>query len=78
LEGIAEEMEERLALSVKETAASLGLSPWTIRKFIREGKMQTIRLGRRVLIEPSEVRRLIEACRGVPAQADGESRSLAA
>jgi hypothetical protein len=30
-------MEQRLALGVKEAAEAVGLSHWTIRKFIREG-----------------------------------------
>ncbi len=46
--------------SVESAAKVLSLSPWTIRAYIREGKIRPIRIGRRVLIEPTEVRRLIE------------------
>ncbi len=56
-------MEHRLALGVKEAAEAVGLSHWTIRKFIREGKLRSIRLGKRVLVEPEELERLIEAGR---------------
>ena len=56
-------MEHRLALGVKEAAEAVGLSHWTIRKFIREGKLRSIRLGKRVLVEPGELARLVEAGR---------------
>ena len=56
-------MEHRLALGVKEAAEALGLSHWTIRKFIREGKLRSVRLGKRVLVEPEALQALIEAGR---------------
>ena len=53
-------------LNIEEAARLLGLSPWTIRLRIHEGKLNPVRLGRRVLIEPSEIQRLVnEAKRGV-------------
>jgi excisionase family DNA binding protein len=51
---------QKLLWSVKEAGAALGLSPWTIRRYISDGKLQTVRLGRRVLVEPSECLRLVE------------------
>jgi len=54
---------EQLLWNVKEAGAALGLSPWTIRRYITDGKLQTVRLGRRVLVEPAECRRLVEKCR---------------
>jgi excisionase family DNA binding protein len=56
-------MENRLALGLKEAAEAVGLSHWTIRKFIREGKLRSVRLGKRVLVEPEELQRLVEAGR---------------
>jgi excisionase family DNA binding protein len=56
-------MEHRLALGVKEAADAIGLSHWTIRKFIREGKLRSVRLGKRVLVEPGALQKLIEAGR---------------
>jgi excisionase family DNA binding protein len=50
----------KLLWNVKETGIALGLSPWTIRRYISEGKLKTIRLGRRVLIEPAECQRLVD------------------
>ena len=55
---------QKLLWSVKEAGNALGLSPWTIRRYISNGKLQTVRLGRRVLVEPGECLRLIEAGRG--------------
>jgi excisionase family DNA binding protein len=57
---------ERLLWNVKEAGLALGLSPWTIRRYISDGKLQTVRLGRRVLIEPVECRRLINEGRTKP------------
>jgi excisionase family DNA binding protein len=57
---------ERL-LSVDEAADVLGLSRWTIRKWLSEKKINSVRLGRRVLFESAELNRLIEAGRQ-PAQ----------
>jgi excisionase family DNA binding protein len=45
--------------SVEEAAESLGLSPWTIRLYVRQGKIRPVRIGRRVLIEPGEIQRII-------------------
>lgn len=56
-------MEHRLALGLKEAAEAVGLSHWTIRKFIREGKLRSVRLGKRVLVEPEALQELIEAGR---------------
>jgi len=50
----------RLLWSVKEAGTALGLSPWTIRRYIADRKLATVRLGRRVLIEPSECHRIIQ------------------
>ena len=50
--------------SVDETADALGLSPWTIRLYLRQGKIRPVRIGRRVLIEPREIQRVIEEGRG--------------
>ncbi len=56
-------MQQALSLGLREAAASLGLSHWTLRKYIREGKLQCVRIGKRVLIEPTELNRLIQTGR---------------
>jgi excisionase family DNA binding protein len=49
-----------LLVDVKEAARLVSLSPWTIRKYIGQGKLRIVRIGRRVLLEPAELERLIE------------------
>ena len=53
-------MQQRLAIGLKEAADMLGISHWTLRAYIRQGHLKAIRIGTRVLIEPSELERLIE------------------
>jgi excisionase family DNA binding protein len=53
-------VKDQLTIGLKEAAEAVGLSHWTLRQYIREGKVQAIKLGRRVLIEPGELERLIE------------------
>jgi excisionase family DNA binding protein len=59
---------EQIAMGLREAAASVGLSPWTLRAWIRQGKVAAVRLGRRVMIEPAELQRLIAAGRKAAAQ----------
>ena len=51
---------QRLVLNA---AHALSISPRTLRRWISAGKMKSIKLERRVLLEPAEPRRLIEASR---------------
>lgn len=53
-------MQLNLCIGVKEAAASLGISHWSIRKMIRQRRLRAVRIGRRILIEPAELQRLIE------------------
>jgi excisionase family DNA binding protein len=58
--------------SIESTAKSLALSPWTVRAYIKKGKIKPVRIGRRVLIEQAEIRRIVEEGRSDPtAQTDG-------
>jgi excisionase family DNA binding protein len=63
-----------LALGVREAANLLGISPWTVRKYVRHRRIQAVRIGRRVLIEPSELRRIIESGRSAIQDQWGEAR----
>jgi excisionase family DNA binding protein len=56
-------MEDRLALGLREAATALGMSHWTLRQYVREGKLAVVRIGRRVLVEPAELQRLVVAGR---------------
>jgi len=50
-------------MSVKDAATFLALSVFTIRAYVASGKLNPVRIGRRVLIEQSEIRRFIECSR---------------
>jgi excisionase family DNA binding protein len=47
-------------LKIEEVARILGRTHWTIRHDIKTGKLRSIRLGRRTMIEQSEIRRIID------------------
>ena len=46
-------------MSVKDAATFLALSVFTIRAYVASGKLRAVRLGRRVLLEQSELRRFV-------------------
>ena len=50
----------RLALSVQETAAAVGVSSRTIRTLIKSGDLPHFRLGARVLVEVEALRQFVE------------------
>ena len=54
-------------IAVERAAELLGISPWTVRVLIRDHKLMAVHIGRRVLIEPSELRRFVEQARRVSA-----------
>jgi excisionase family DNA binding protein len=51
---------EPLVVDIQEAARLTSLSPYTIRAYIKNGRLASVRVGRRVLIEPREIARLIE------------------
>jgi excisionase family DNA binding protein len=53
-------MQSETTKTVRQTADELGLSPATLRAWIRERRIGYVRLGRAVRIPASEIRRLIE------------------
>jgi excisionase family DNA binding protein len=52
--------------SVVEAAGLLGISPWTVRAYVRTGKLRPVRIGRRVLLAETELERLIAESQGLP------------
>jgi excisionase family DNA binding protein len=50
---------ERLALSIEEAAELIAVSPWTIRAWIKQGKLVATRLGRRVCITPEALKEFV-------------------
>ena len=51
-------IEDRL-VSIKDAAAILSISPWTVRAWITQGKITSVKLGARRLISESEINRLL-------------------
>ena len=52
-------------LDIDSTAQLLSLSPWTVRGYIREGKLIPVRLGRRVLLEEAELERFVAQAKAI-------------
>jgi excisionase family DNA binding protein len=50
-------------LSIRETAEELGISATGIQRLIRNQRLPVIRIGRRTLIDPSDIDSLIEQYR---------------
>lgn len=50
--------------SVKQAASSMGVSVSTIRRLMAEHKLEYLKIGRRTLIEHSEIKRYIKSLRG--------------
>ena len=44
---------ERRTLTIKETAASLGISDWMVYEMVKRGEIKTIRVGKRILVPVS-------------------------
>jgi excisionase family DNA binding protein len=51
-------MIEKLAIPLN-AAVACGLSHWTLRKAINEGKLKAMRVGRKILIAPKELQRFL-------------------
>ncbi len=49
---------------VKDAAALLAVSPWTVRAYIRAGKLKPIRLGRLVRLDEEEIQRFVMEASG--------------
>jgi len=47
-------------LTLEEVARILGRSHWTLRLDHKAGRIKCVRIGRNLMVEPSEVRRIIE------------------
>ena len=46
--------------SVESAAKTLSLSPWTVRAYIRQGRIRPVRIGRRVLISEDELQKIVK------------------
>jgi excisionase family DNA binding protein len=48
---------------VRDGARLLAISPWTVRLYVRQGRLRPVRIGTRVLLEDSEVERFVVEAR---------------
>jgi excisionase family DNA binding protein len=51
---------EAIAASINETAKALSLGRTSIYALIREGRLETVKLGRRTLVKVDSIRRLLD------------------
>ena len=51
---------EAITASINDTAKALSLGRTSVYALIREGRLETIKLGRRTLIKVESIRKLIE------------------
>ena len=58
-------MNSQRLLTLLEVADMLRLSPHTIRAMVRKGRLQPVRISRRLLFHPDEISRLLEKSREV-------------
>jgi excisionase family DNA binding protein len=54
-------------LTIDQTAEFTGLSSWTIRYSINQGKLGSVKIGRRVLVERAELNKLVAENRRINA-----------
>jgi excisionase family DNA binding protein len=63
--------------SVEKAAELLSISPWTLRAYIRDAKLRPVRIGRRVLLEESELERFIAFSKAQPVANEGSEQPIA-
>ena len=56
-------MHEVLTIGVREAAGMLGVSPWSIRRWVRLGRLPAVKLGRRTVVELAALDRFIASNR---------------
>lgn len=52
-------MLEPITVGVREAGSLLGVSSWTIRRWLRLGKLPAVKLGRRMVVEIGALRRFV-------------------
>jgi|HubBroStandDraft_6_1064221.scaffolds.fasta_scaffold978216_3 excisionase family DNA binding protein len=50
-------------LNVEDAARLLAISPWTVRAYLKMGKLFPVRIGRRTLLEAGDIERFIQESR---------------
>lgn len=62
-------MSNLLTIGVKDAASLLGISHWTLRQYIKQRRLGAVRIGRRLLLEPTELGHFVQRCRSEKAGA---------
>jgi len=57
----------RPLLSIEAAAHLLAISPWTVRAYCKQRKLQPVKVGRRVLLEESELKRFVSEHKNISA-----------
>jgi|GraSoiStandDraft_32_1057276.scaffolds.fasta_scaffold2359517_2 excisionase family DNA binding protein len=52
---------EKIAFTCRETAGAVGISVPMVRKLVRLGKLEAVKIGRCVRIPASEIKRLVKS-----------------
>ncbi len=55
-------MEGLNLITIPEVAKALRVHPSTIRRFIRDGKLTGLKIGRQWVFEPTAVKKFVENC----------------
>jgi len=55
-----------IAQNIEGTAKMMGISPHTVRSLIRQRRLAHHKVGRRVVVYPSDIETFLQACR-IPA-----------
>lgn len=53
---------KKLTVGVQEAQEMTGISHFTFRKMVKDGKIRGVRVGKRLLIPVSELEKLIKKC----------------
>lgn len=64
-------VEETRLYTVREVAAALGVHPETIRRLIHDGRIDAVRVGRVLRVEPRELERFLVRQRVKPVRLAG-------
>jgi len=59
-------LEDLRTLTVEEAAELLGVRAEAVRLFVREGRLEGFKVGRRLRIRPAAVQEFLESCRVRP------------
>jgi excisionase family DNA binding protein len=60
-------------LTLEDVATRLRISPHTVRKMVREGRLPVVRICRRLLFNPTEILRLLGEAEAPKAKKDPDS-----